>query len=178
MLVDYIFWVTHPPTLKVRVDCFLQPTTIFSYNLPRSCDRSVCLPAPNLSIPTHAQAPHEARRGASGEYGRVRDTARRSSMYMSGYGMSIQVKIAGQQLACTSLMHSYLCTQSAPCKHIRGPPEGSPERDLTLQPRLNPGVDKMADGGSVVLASGALSPRPGDGSSDAGGPSMLPLRPS
>ena len=79
------------------------------------CDRSVCLPAPNLSIPTHAQAPYDARRGAFGEYGRIRDTAFESSMYMSVYGFRIQVKIAGQgssQLAAGGWRHDVLHVMS------------------------------------------------------------------
>ena len=67
---------------------------------PRIVDRqlsdrtsTVCLPAPNLSISTAAHAARSISEGASS---RVRDTACPSSMYMSEYGMSIQVKIAGQ----------------------------------------------------------------------------------
>lgn len=76
----------------------------------------------------------------------------------------------------TGSFHHLVCTvgESANCGDIRGP-EGlakmKKQFDLKFFAQLAPvslGVDKLADGGSVVLTSGALSRRPGKGSAALG----------
>ena len=72
--------------------------------------------------------------------------------------------------------HHMVCTigESAGCSDIRGK-EGfrklKRQFELKFFAQLSPvsfGADKMADGGSIVLTSGALSRRPGMGSSALG----------